>query len=94
MPEIKTCCYCKYQGEDVNAVAHIYIGGQGDVEYPCCDDKQACLERILRPRPTIESLQGIVDRLKVASDNLRSQLYPTGKPDWMSQDKWLEIGGE
>lgn len=93
MPEIKTCFYCKRQGE-MTAVAHVHIGGLGDVEYPCCDDKQACLERIFHPQPTIESLDKLIMKMKVATDNLRRQLYPAGKPEGMSQDKWLEIGGE
>ncbi len=44
------CYYCQHEGEDVNHVAHVHIGGQGDVEFPACSEKVACLERVDQQR--------------------------------------------
>ena len=41
------CYYCG-NTVNVNHVAHVHIGGQGDVEYPCCDDMVACINRVTR----------------------------------------------
>lgn len=90
MPEIKTCYYCGVKG-DHHHIAHVHIGGRGDVEFPACDDIVACIKRV--EHPILTSLDDLVLKLKAATDNLRRQIFPT-KPDWMSQDKWLEIGGE
>ena len=49
------CYYCEYTGANVNHVAHVHIGGQGDVEYPCCDDKVACTNRVQKGVPMKQS---------------------------------------
>jgi len=49
LPPERTCYYCGHQGRDVNHVAHVYIGGEGYVEFPACDDKDACIERVWYP---------------------------------------------
>jgi len=46
MKFIKTCRYCGHTGTDVNHFCREYVGGYGDIAYPCCDDAQACLNRI------------------------------------------------
>ena len=46
LKSIHTCHYCGHTGPDVNLIAHVYIGGHGDMEYPCCDDVEACIARV------------------------------------------------
>ena len=43
---MNTCIYCGKEGEDVNKVTLIYVGGKGDVPFPMCDDTVACLVRV------------------------------------------------
>ena len=42
---MNTCYYCGHTGTDVNHVAKVHVGGMGEVEYPCCDDIEACIKR-------------------------------------------------
>ncbi|OBW62613.1 MAG: hypothetical protein A9183_06895 [Dehalococcoides mccartyi] len=39
-----TCFHCGHTGSDVHAI-YSYIGGQGDVRIPFCDDDKECWKR-------------------------------------------------
>ncbi len=43
---------------------------------------------------TMEDLDKTTRKMSALTDALRSQLFPHGKPDWMSKEQWAEIGGE
>jgi len=44
---VTSCFFCGQEiTQKVNHVTYRYVGGQGDVPFPVCDDKQACIERV------------------------------------------------
>lgn len=43
--------------------------------------------------PTLEDLDAIIQKIKVRTEKLMLLLYPNGKPDYMTPEKWAEING-
>ena len=42
----KKCGYCGHIGLDVNHVGRAHVGGKWDIEFPICDDAEACIRRV------------------------------------------------
>ena len=73
--KVNTCEYCGHIGPDVNRVNYYYIGGKGDIPYPVCGDKYACIKRMTNPRYDAATSKQLEDKNALKQDELVSR-YP------------------